>query len=130
MVTQRALADTSLFIGLEQRHFLPEKMPSDLAVSTVTIGELKVGVLAAEDAPSRAARLRTLGDALALSPLAVDEAVADAWAELRIRLREIGRPKLPVNDSWIAATAIAHGLPVVTQDDDYDGTPGLEVIKL
>jgi hypothetical protein len=37
---------------------------------------------------------------------------------------------MPVNDSWIAATAIAHGMPVVTQDDDYAGVPGLEVIRL
>jgi predicted nucleic acid-binding protein len=129
MVARRALADTSLFIGLEQGRFSTERMPTSLAVSTVTIAELKVGVLAAVDATTRAARLRTLSDATALTPLAVDENVADAWAELRIALRDSGR-KMPVNDSWIAATAIAHGLPVVTQDDDYDDTPGLEVIKL
>lgn len=34
------------------------------------------------------------------------------------------------NDSWIAATAIARDLPIVTQDDDYDGIPGLEVIRV
>jgi predicted nucleic acid-binding protein len=28
------------------------------------------------------------------------------------------------------ATAIAHGLPVATQDDDYDQVPGLQVVKL
>jgi predicted nucleic acid-binding protein len=129
MVAPRALADTSLFIGLEQGRFSTERMPASLAVSTITIAELKVGVLAATDAKSRASRLRTLGDAMALAPLAVDEGVADAWAELRIALRDVGR-KMPINDAWIAATAIAHGLPVATQDDDYDGTPGLEVIKL
>jgi predicted nucleic acid-binding protein len=32
--------------------------------------------------------------------------------------------------SWIAATAIAHGLPLVTQDDDFDAVPGLELVKL
>lgn len=42
---------------------------------------------------------------------------------------EVGR-LMPVNDSWIAATAIALGVPVVTQDDDYDGAPGLDVIKV
>jgi predicted nucleic acid-binding protein len=44
-------------------------------------------------------------------------------------LRASGR-KAPVNDSWIAATAIAHGMPVATQDDDYEGMPGLNVIRL
>jgi len=38
--------------------------------------------------------------------------------------------KAPVNDSWIAATAIARGIPVAAQDDDYDGMPGLSVIRL
>lgn len=37
---------------------------------------------------------------------------------------------MPINDSWIAATAIAHGIPVATQDDDYDDVPGLDVVKL
>jgi len=38
---------------------------------------------------------------------------------------------MPVNDSWIAATAIALGLPVVTKDDDYAvEVPGLEVIRV
>lgn len=36
---------------------------------------------------------------------------------------------MAVNDLWIAATALAHGLPVVTQDDD-DVVDGLRVIKI
>jgi predicted nucleic acid-binding protein len=37
---------------------------------------------------------------------------------------------MPLNDSWIAATAIARGIPVVSQDDDYSGVPGLSVIRV
>lgn len=37
---------------------------------------------------------------------------------------------MPVNDSWIAATAMVQGLPVVTQDDDYVNVPGLAVIRV
>jgi predicted nucleic acid-binding protein len=37
---------------------------------------------------------------------------------------------LPVNDSWIAATAISLGTPIVTQDDDYGDVPGLEIIRV
>lgn len=36
----------------------------------------------------------------------------------------------PINDSWIAATAITHHVPVVTQDSDYDDVPGVEVIRI
>jgi len=37
---------------------------------------------------------------------------------------------MPINDSWIAATALAHDLTVTTQDDDYDDVPGLQVVKV
>jgi len=124
-----ALADTSLFIAQEQRGLLTSAVPATLAVSVITVGELRMGVLAAQDAHVRATRLRTLSSVLALDPLPVDDGVADAWAELRIALRETGR-KLAANDSWIAATAIAHHLPIATQDSDYDDVPGLTVIKL
>ncbi|HEY8458225.1 MAG TPA: PIN domain-containing protein [Actinopolymorphaceae bacterium] len=48
----------------------------------------------------------------------VDERVADAWALLRRRLRARG-VKMEINDSWIAATAIAHGWLVVTRDGGF-----------
>ncbi len=38
--------------------------------------------------------------------------------------------RMPVNDSWIAATAISLGVPVVTQDDDYVEVPGLAVVHV
>ena len=40
------------------------------------------------------------------------------------------RPRMPVNDSWIAATAISLGVPIVTQYDDYVDVPGLPVIHV
>ena len=64
-----------------------------------------------------------------LDPLPIDRPVAHAWAALRLALRDQAR-RMPLNDSWIAATAIAHRIPVVTQDDDYDGVPNLAVIRV
>ena len=37
---------------------------------------------------------------------------------------------MPVNDSWIAATAMTLGVPVVTQDKDYVELDGLSVIRV
>ena len=98
-------------------------------VSIVTIAELRVGVLATLDLAVRSRRLATLQQAQTLMPLMIDDEVATRWAELRVRLRDCGR-SMPVNDSWIAATALAAGVPVVTQDADYDDVPGLEVIRV
>lgn len=124
-----AIADTSLFIALEQKRKIAGTPPQSVAVSVVTIGELRLGVLAATDGPARARRLETVSRAEALEPLPIDSRVARAWATLRLALRDHGR-RMPINDSWIAATAIAHHVPVVAQDADYDGVPGLEVIRV
>jgi predicted nucleic acid-binding protein len=124
-----ALADTSLFIATEQQRPLADAPPRNITCSVITVAELRLGVLAATDNAVRARRLETLTRAEQLEPLPVDHAVGAAWAKLRIDLRDAGR-RMPLNDSWIAATAIAHGLPVAAQDDDYDNVPGLTVIRL
>jgi len=124
-----ALADTSVFIALEQERPPAGSPPQSVVVSAITVGELRLGVLAAGDGPTRARRLETLERALAFEPLPVDGRVAGAWAALRLALRDEGR-RMPLNDSWIAATAIAHRIPVVSQDADYDRIPGLEVIRV
>jgi len=129
MAAPKALVDTCLFLAFEHGRPLRESPPSAVAVSVVTIGELRFGLLTATDPAIKAQRLRTLTWALSFDPLPVDDAVSTAWAELREATRQ-RRPKIGVNDSWIAATAIAHGLPLATQDRDYDGLPGLTVIKL
>jgi predicted nucleic acid-binding protein len=126
----RGLADTSVFIARESgRPINVDAMPDELAVSVITIGELRAGVLAATTVAVRDRRLATLTAALQLDPVPVDEAVAAEWARLRVLLRDSAR-RMPVNDSWIAATALALGVPVVTQDDDFPDLPDLDVIKV
>ena len=100
-----------------------------MAVSIITIGELRAGVLTADVIAIRDQRLSTLEVAMAMDPLPVDDPVAAAWARLRVELRARGKA-MPINDSWIAATALAHSLAIVTQDEDYDDVPGLQVVKV
>lgn len=104
-------------------------LPDELAVSVITIGELRAGVLAAHTVDVRDRRLGTLTAALELDPVPVDGAVAAEWARLRVVLRDSGQ-RMPVNDSWIAATALALGVPVVTQDDDFPDLEDLTVIMV
>jgi len=124
------LADTSIFIASESgRPLSAQLLPARIAVSVITIGELRAGVLAATDLETRDRRLATLTQALALEARPVDDGVAHAWARLRIELRDRGL-KMGVNDSWIAATAMSLGIPLVTQDQDYVVVPGLAVIEV
>ena len=133
MPPERGLVDTSVFIANERGRRLDEgSLPDEAAISAITLGELHVGVLAATDVDTRARRLATLEAVADLETLPVNNAVAAIWAVLRVHLAEAGR-RINVNDLWIAATAVAHGLPVVTQDDDFEpvaGVRGLEVVRV
>lgn len=129
----RGLLDTSVFIALETgRNIESNLLPEESAISAVTVGELQAGVLAASDTDVRARRLAMLETLSDFEVLIVDETVAASWALLRVHLAESGR-RLNVNDLWIAATALAHQIPVITQDEDFgpvDGVGGLRVIRV
>ena len=114
----RGLLDTSIFIAQEQARPLAA-LPQEIAVSVVTLGELELGVLSADDGDTRARRASTLSTARASDPVPIVEATMTAFAALVHDCRGAGlRPK--VLDALIAATAIEQGLPVVPQDDDFD----------
>ncbi len=126
----RGLADTTVFIARESgRPLDADVLPNEIGVSVITIGELRAGVLAAVDVETRDRRLGTLTEALALQPVPVDDRVSESWARLRLLLRDSNQ-RMPVNDSWIAATALSLGVPVITQYDDYVDVAGLEVIRV
>ena len=126
----RGLADTSLFIANEAgRAIAWDRVPASLRISIVTVAELRAGVLAAADLETRAMRLATLDRALRMEAVPIEELVAAAWATLRVALRDADI-RMKANDAWIAATAIALGVPLVTQDADFDGVPGLDVVRV
>lgn len=125
--------DTSVFIANETGRPLDETaIPAEVATTVITLAELNAGVLVAASAEVRARRLATLDAVADMVALAVDEDAAREWARLRVHLVETGR-RMGVNDLWIAAIAVAHGLPVVTQDDDFaalEGVSGFAVIRV
>lgn len=130
-MSTRAIADTSLFIARESgRPVDLYEQQVEIAISIVTITELELGVLAAAEPRIRSVRLQTLRDAEQLSSLPVDRGVASAFASLVVQMRAAGQGRLGVQDAWIAATAIAHDADLLTQDSDFDGVPGLRVIRL
>lgn len=122
-----------MFIAIEQgRPLRREAIPESGAISIVTKAELRAGILAAKDIATRDRRLGTLDIVANIVVLSVDEQVARAWAQMRAYLAAAER-RVNINDMWIAATAAAHEIPVVTQDGDFDalnGVAGLTVIPV
>ncbi len=129
----RGVLDTSVLVAREAgRSIRTAGLPAETAISVVTLAELEAGVLAARESSSRSSRLVTLREAEDFTVLPIDEEVASVWAQMRVHLAESGR-RVNVNDAWIAATAAAHRIPVVSQDDDFDpleGVADLAVIKV
>lgn len=125
---RRAILDTSVFIATEQNRPLGE-LPEEVAVSVVTLAELELGVLVAEETGVRARRLATLSKAREMRALPVDEGVASQFAALVAQLREAGRA-LKVQDAWIAATARRYEVAVASQDADFADLPGLDVVRV
>jgi predicted nucleic acid-binding protein len=114
------LLDTSVFIARESGRPLGD-IPGQVAVSVVSIGELQLGVLVAANDQARARRADTLALVRAADPIPISEAVMTTWARLVADCRAAGIQKtVRLTDALIAATAVEHGLPVITQDDDYN----------
>jgi len=132
-VTAAGVLDTSVFIASESgRQLRGELIPDEVATTVITLAELNTGVLAAASADVRAQRLATLDAVADIIALPVDEDAARMWARLRVHLAESGR-RVRINDLWIAAIAASRGLPVVTQDGDFDaleGVAGLTIIRV
>jgi predicted nucleic acid-binding protein len=126
---QRGVLDTSVFIARETGRRLAE-LPDAVAISVITLAELHLGVLMAQGAVIRARRLRTLTMVQnTFEPLPIDTEVARTFAELVAEARRHGkRPK--IMDTWIAATAVAHDIPVYTQDEDFAEIPKVRVHRV
>lgn len=130
---ERGLLDTSVLIAQESGRALhKERLPEKAAISIVTKAELRLGVLAAADVKIRDRRLGTLDSIAEMTVLPIWGGAERVWAGMRAYLAASER-SVRVNDLWIAATAAAYGMPVLTQDRDFyalSGVNGLTVIEV
>ncbi|MBI2898258.1 MAG: PIN domain-containing protein [Deltaproteobacteria bacterium] len=118
----RGILDTSIVIA-QDREDLVAGLPDEAAISVATLAELHYGVLVAKDDETKRQRLRRLGEIEArFSAIAIDAVAARAFAAVAHAVKTAGgKPRARVMDLWIAATALAHRVPVYTRNrSDFD----------
>ncbi|MGE0066427.1 MAG: type II toxin-antitoxin system VapC family toxin [Solirubrobacterales bacterium] len=127
MTHERGLIDTSVAIALEVVAL--ERLPSEVAISTLTLAELTSGPVAALTPVARAQRQDHLQRIEAgIESLDFDPVCARAYGRVSAAFHRIGRKPRGARavDLMIAATALAHGLPLYTRNAaDLRGLEGL-----
>ncbi len=129
----RGLIDTSVVIDLEL--IGPGDLPLEIAISAITMAELAAGPHATADPAERARRQDRLQRAEAtFEPLPMDTTVARAYGRVYAAVGAAGRKARGRRavDLFIAATAVAAGLPLYTRNpDDFAGLSDmLEIVSV
>ena len=130
------LIDTNVLSELRRKEpdagvakWFSQRPATTLFVSVLTLGEVRKGIDLLPDSERKFALLDWLEVDLPAffigRMLTVDVNVADRWGRL---MAQVGRP-MPAIDSLLAATAIHHGLKLVTRNACDFEFAGLEVIN-
>jgi tRNA(fMet)-specific endonuclease VapC len=99
--------------------------PIEIAISTITKGELLFGVHRSQQPQLGLATLANLFGQLRSLPF--DDAAAERYGLIRCDLANRGR-LIGANDMLIAAIAMAHGLAVITHNvSEFSRIPGLTI---
>lgn len=123
--------DTKPLILIERLRV--EDLPAEPLITAITLAELSVGPLLADDETERAARQARLQEAEAVfEPLPFDASAARAYGRVATSLRRAGRkPSARAFDALIAATAIANDLRLYTCNPrDFDGIDDVTVVPV
>lgn len=102
-----------------------------LCISAQTRGEVLYGALRQGWCGTRMAAVRRSLDAMTV--LHPTEGVVEAWARLRSDCSASGHSlhqKQHMGDAWVAATAIAHRLPLLAGDQIFESVPGLPLLSV
>lgn len=130
----RLILDTSILIEAERGEGeLLESLDDvdDVAISALTVAELRVGVRLTKGRRQRSEHELFVASVLdAISVESYDLEVAAAHAELLAHVRRAGAPR-GAHDLIIAATALARDREVVTLDrGGFADLPGVAVVEL
>jgi tRNA(fMet)-specific endonuclease VapC len=122
----RFLLDTNIVIALlegDDAVLSHLDQAPEVYIPAVAVGELFFGAAKSGRPSENTARVERFAAGRSVVPCDLD--VAREYGRLKQRLREKGRP-IPENDVWIAATAIHHGMVLVTRDHHFQEVEDLD----
>jgi predicted nucleic acid-binding protein len=117
----RLLVDTSAYSGFMQGH--PEikvaiQEADEIYFNSIVLGELGAGFIKGRRRRRNEAELKRFLGSPRVKLVDITEDTAERYAVILNSLWRAGTP-IPTNDIWIAASAMEHGLEVLTTDDHY-----------
>lgn len=120
-----SLLDTSAYSAFMRGHEelkLALQRTDRIVLTPIVLGELGAGFRAGARHKKNEAELRRFLSSPRVDVVAVDAETAERYAVILHALRQAGTP-IPTNDIWIAASAMQHGLRVLTTDVHYTRIP-------
>jgi len=122
---ERIMMDTSAYVAFlggnpEVKEAVQEA--DEIFFNPVVLGELKAGFLMGRNEKRNKAILKDFLGSTRVSIVEIDEETSERYAVIVQSLRMKGTP-IPSNDLWIAASAMQHGLKVLTTDKHYLEVP-------
>ena len=121
----RLLLDTSAYSAFMRSHaevLSAIQGADEILLSSVVIGELFAGFIKGGRRRKNENELRKFLGSPRVAILDVTEETAERYAVILNSLWQAGTP-IPTNDIWIAASAMEHGLQLLTTDEHYQKVP-------
>jgi len=99
-----------------------------IALNAVVLGELLGGFAAGRRQAQNAAELQEFLALAHVKVLPITSRTAERYGVLYGQLRAAGTP-VPTNDLWIAASAVEHSIPLVTNDRHFEMIAGVRSVQ-
>lgn len=125
MEKSKVVLDTSAYSAFLRGHEDVKRAvqeADELYLTPVILGELYAGFALGKHEKKNRAVLRDFLASPRVKTVDIDDETAERYAAIVTYLREAGTP-IPTNDLWIAASAMQHGLKVLTTDSHYQKVP-------
>jgi len=125
----RFLVDTSAYSAFLRGHQEVGReigRAESLVVTPIVLGELLAGFRKGSRFAANLERLQGFLSSPRVRWVPVSDETANRYSILHDSLRRAGTP-IPTNDVWIAASAMEHGLRLLTTDPHYQRVPQIVV---